>query len=77
MRVEKLMDLDRLMELMGQETTQAEAKLMRTFLVDEEYHDTDDVPESDWIDMVRDAVQMCADDGGPTGTDMRGEVQHG
>ena len=91
MRVEKLMSLGELAELMGSETTQREAELMRQFLMDDEYFDTDDVPESEWLQMIRDAVELAeaeegalprlareaASDGGPTHADLRGEVDHG
>ena len=39
MRVEKLMDLGQLMELMGSEATEREAELMRQFLVDDDYYE--------------------------------------
>ena len=81
MRVEKLMSLGQLMELMGSEATEREAELMRQFLNDDEYYDTDDVPESQWLEMIRDAVELAeeeaANDAGPTHADLRGEVQHG
>ena len=88
MRVEKLMDLGQLMELMGSETTEREAELMRQFLNDDQYYDTDDVPESEWLEMIRDAVELAeaeegalprlareaASDGGPTHADLRGKA---
>ena len=91
MLVEKLMSLGQLMELMGSETTEREAELMRQFLMDDEYYDTDDVPKSQWLEMIRDAVELAeaeegalprlareaASDGGPTNADLRGEVEHG
>lgn len=91
MRVSATMDLGQLAELMGSETTQREAELMRQILMDDEYYDTDDVPQSKWLEMIRDAVELAeaedgalprlareaASDGGPTHADLRGEVDHG
>ena len=51
----------------------AEAELMRQFLNDDQYYDTDDVPGSEWLQMIRDAVVLAADeaadDGGQTEAD--------
>ena len=91
MRVSATMDLGQLAELMGSETTRREAELMRQFLMDDGYYDTNDVKESEWLEMIRDAVELAeaeegalprlareaANDGGPTHADLRGEVQHG
>ena len=69
MRVSRTMCLGQLAELMGKEATPREAELMREFLVGVGYDDTELVQESDWVEMVREVVEMAeaeTSDGGPT-----------
>ena len=64
MRVSETMDLGRLAELMGSATTAREAEVMRRFLLDDGIADTEDVSESVWPVMIRDAVELAESESG-------------
>ncbi len=58
------MDLDQLMERMGDVATKGEAKHMRRILNEEgwQQQDTNDIPEAEWATMLEAAVRFAEDD---------------
>lgn len=59
MHITHTMDLSELAQRMGTVTTEAEAREMRTILLDSTYLDVDQIPEAEWLEMISEAVSAA------------------
>lgn len=60
MKIDQTMSVYAVLERMGAEATQAEAETMVEFLLAGDYADTNEIPESEWLELVGMAVQGVA-----------------
>ena len=60
MKIDRNIDIYRLRAMLGTEATQAEADAMAEFLLVGDYADTNEIPESEWLELADMAVQGVA-----------------
>jgi len=61
MIIHRNMDLDQLHQLMGDVATREEAAALRDILIENDYANTDDINQADWLELLELVWDVVAD----------------